>query len=298
MGRTQVFRMKSVSTLHSPPPSPHSAPVPITSCPELDLSVTLSPAPKAVQTHMKSHPLRPVQPGDQCQVMGRSRGQTRWKRETQVCVDEPVMVTVIPEPHISSGRASAESQQQVSNQRGRRRRRKEFGGALKQSATPPPATCNQQPGCLERAELNTTLALKAELQSIQAAQFNSHKAVQESLQKSERTKNQINTRATEVVNVSRSQQLFTSLVSVDIQEDQLISQALQDRLLLASPPHCNDCRPSESPSLLTFMTPDLLRQKPLPPEEGPVTCRTHPLSRPAHSTFDLYRRQRCWEASP
>ncbi|XP_029945665.1 protein phosphatase 1 regulatory subunit 35 [Salarias fasciatus] len=290
--------MRSVSTLHSPPPSPHPAPLPLTStscltsCPELDLSVTLSPAPKAAQTHAKSRPLRPAQPGNQCQVKPRPRGQTGWKRETQVCVEEPVIVTVIPEPHIC-----APPQQQVSSG-SRRRRRKELSGALKPSAVPPAAASNQQPGCLERAELNTTLALKAELQSIQAAEFDSQKAVQETLQRSERTKNLINARATEVVNVSRSQQLFTSLVSVDVQEDQLISQVLQDRLLLAPPPRCHDNRPSEGPSLLAFITPDLLRQKPLPPEEEPVPCRPRPLPRPAHSTFDLYRRQRCWEATP
>lgn len=296
--------MKSVSTLLSPPPSPLPTPLPIvstsclTSCPELDLSITISPAPKAAQTQVKSRPLRPAQPGNQCQVKPRPRGQTGRRREAQVCVEEPVIVTVIPEPHISANRASAPPQQQASSRRRRGRKESQVSGAVKQSVVAPAATSNQQPGCLEKAELNTTLALKAELQSIQAAEFNSHKAVQETLQRSERTKNLINTRATEVVNVSRSQQLFTSLISVDVQEDQLISQVLQDRLQLAPPPQFLDSRPSEGPSLLTFITPDMLRQKPLPPEEGPVTCRPRPLPRPTHSTFDLYRRQRCWEATP
>lgn len=210
-----------------------------------------------------------------------------------MCVEEPVVVTVTPEPHISALRAAAPPPHSA-----RSRRRKEPSGALRQLATPRPTTSNQLPGCLERAELNTTLALKAELQSVQDAEFNPHKAVQETLQRSERTKNMINTRATEVVNVSRSQQLFNSLVSVQVQEDQLISQVLQDRLMLAPPPRCHGNRSSEGPSLLNFITPDLLRQKPLPLEEEPVTCRPRPLPRPTHSTFDLYRRQRCWETTP
>lgn len=295
--------MKSVSTFHSPPPSPQAAPLPLsstsslTACPELDLSVTQSPAPKPGQTHHKTRPLRPGK-----HVKPRLQGQAGQKGETQcvsvvqqVCVQEPVIVTVIPESHISATRAAAPPPQQA---RSRRTRRKDLSRAVKQVIVSPAEESNQEPGCLERAELNTTLALKAELQSTQEAEFNSQKAVQETLQKSERTKNLINTRATEVVNVSRSQVLFNSLVSVDVQEDQLISQVLQDRLLLAPPPRCHESRPLEGPSLLAFVTPDLLRQKPLPLEEEPVACKPHPSPRPAHTTFDLYRRQRCWEATP
>lgn len=101
-----------------------------------------------------------------------------------------------------------------------------------------------------------------------------------------------------VVNVSRSQLLFTSLVSVDVQKDQLISQMLQDRMVLPMRPRCNDNRTAEGPSLLLFMSSDLLRQKPLPPQEEPVNYRLCPSPRPAHLTFDLYRQQRRWETMP
>lgn len=101
-----------------------------------------------------------------------------------------------------------------------------------------------------------------------------------------------------VVNVSRSQQLFSSLISVDVEEDELISQVLQDRLLLAPTPRCQDAKATEGPSFLFFRTPDLFRQKPLPPDDGPVDWKLQPTPRPAHSTFDLYRRQKCWEATP
>uniref|UniRef100_A0A8C9Z5B0 Protein phosphatase 1 regulatory subunit 35 C-terminal domain-containing protein n=2 Tax=Sander lucioperca TaxID=283035 RepID=A0A8C9Z5B0_SANLU len=169
--------------------------------------------------------------------------------------------------------------------------------APRQWVEPPAAVSNPGPGCLERAELNTTLALKAELQSLQGAEFNSQKAVQETLRISERTKNLINTRATEEVNVSRSQVLFTSLVSVDVQEDQLISQLLQPRLPPPSPP-CHGNQAADGPSLLVFMTSDLLRQKSLPLEEEPVNYKLHPSPRPAHSTFDLYKRGRGLETTP
>ncbi|XP_072225419.1 protein phosphatase 1 regulatory subunit 35 [Leuresthes tenuis] len=155
---------------------------------------------------------------------------------------------------------------------------------------------SQDQGCLERATLNTTLSLKTELQSLQGAEFNSKKAIEEILQKSERTKSLIGARATEVVNVSPSQLLFTSLVSISVPEDQLISQALQDKLLL-TPTSCGpDIKMREAPSLLFLRISDLLREKPLPQEEEPVTSKLSPTACPAFSTFDLYRRRRCWDS--
>lgn len=100
------------------------------------------------------------------------------------------------------------------------------------------------------------------------------------------------------VNVSRSQVLFTSLVSVDVQEDQLITQLLQDKLLLAPPSQCRGRRNIKGPSSLFFITSDLLRQKPLSPEEVPFSRKLSTSACPAHATFDLYRRQQSWETTP
>lgn len=101
-----------------------------------------------------------------------------------------------------------------------------------------------------------------------------------------------------VVNVSRSQLLFNSLVSLSIQEDQLISQVLQDRWLLAMPPpRSHDTKAAEGPSLLFFMTSNLFRQKTLPQEEELGTWKLSPMLCPAYTTFDLHRRQRCWETT-
>lgn len=96
------------------------------------------------------------------------------------------------------------------------------------------------------------------------------------------------------VNVSRSQVLFNSLVCVNVQEDQLISQMLQHRLQ----PSCHGNKVADGPSLLLFMTSDHLRQKPFPLEEEPVNYKPRPLTYPACSTFDLHRRERRWEAMP
>lgn len=292
--------MRSSASPLSPPPSPNPTPLPfssfpssLTGCPELDLSVTLSPAPKTGHAHMKPRPLKKCPQNDQSELKPCPKGQTGRKGNTQVCFEEPVVVTVTPEPHITI-KGDIRPQQPVKTQQ----RSRKNHHVRRQRVEPPAAASNQDPSCLERVELNTTLALKAELQSLQAAEFNSQRAIQETLQRSERTKNLVNSRATEVVNVRRSQLLYTSLVSVDVEEDQLISQVMQDRLLLAPPPQCHGNKVAEGPSSLVFMTSDLFRQKPLPPEEEPMDSKPRPSTHPAHSTFDLYRRRRRCEASP
>ncbi|XP_031149477.1 protein phosphatase 1 regulatory subunit 35 isoform X2 [Sander lucioperca] len=276
------------SSLLSPPPSPPPAPLPLspsslTRCPELDLSVTLSPAPRPAHTLLEPRTLKSSQ-----QSEPRPQGQMGRKGNRQVGFEELVVVAAT-----SVQSTATLPLQPIIDQR----RSRACLHAPRQWVEPPAAVSNPGPGCLERAELNTTLALKAELQSLQGAEFNSQKAVQETLRISERTKNLINTRATEEVNVSRSQVLFTSLVSVDVQEDQLISQLLQPRLPPPSPP-CHGNQAADGPSLLVFMTSDLLRQKSLPLEEEPVNYKLHPSPRPAHSTFDLYKRGRGLETTP
>ncbi|XP_034021633.1 protein phosphatase 1 regulatory subunit 35 isoform X2 [Thalassophryne amazonica] len=185
----------------------------------------------------------------------------------------------------------------------RRRRghgRESRGKASGQRAEPSAAAATEEPACLQGAQLNTTLALKAELESLEGAEFNAQRAIEETLQKSTRVKNLISSRASEGVNVSHSQLLFTSLVSVDVQKDQLISRVLQDRLLLAPPPHISGHKSLDAPSLLTFLTSDLHRQKALPPDDDdPLSSRPilTPTPRPAYSTFDLYRQRVRWEAT-
>ncbi|KAL7383528.1 hypothetical protein ABVT39_012522 [Epinephelus coioides] len=186
--------MNSSSVLSSPHPPP-PAPLPLTSyspsltgCPELDLSVTLSPAPKTSHTHLKLRPLKTSRQTDQSQLKFGLQGQNGRKRNIQVCSEDRMVVRVTSEKS-----RDAPPQQPIRGQR----RSRGCHHAPTQQAEPPAAVSNQDPSCLERAELNTTLALKAELQSLQGAEFNSQKAVHETLLKSERTKNLINTRATE-----------------------------------------------------------------------------------------------------
>ncbi|XP_038133773.1 protein phosphatase 1 regulatory subunit 35 [Cyprinodon tularosa] len=251
----------------SPSPLPVPTPLPgcsVTLCPELDLSLNLSPAPKN-QPQQNKQRERP-----------RPLGPNRKKRNAKVGFREPL--TAEPEPH-----------QQPSSSSGHHH------GAGGGSVDP----TFQNQSRLEKAELNSTLALKVELQTLQEEAFDPHRALQETLQNPGRTRALMDARAAEEVNVSRSQILFSSLVSVSVQEDQLLSQVLQDRLMLAPPPPCcHDNKTGEGPSLHFFIDSDLYRQKPLPLEEGPPVMKASLSPCPASSTFDLYRRQRCWETAP
>ncbi|XP_008328705.1 protein phosphatase 1 regulatory subunit 35 [Cynoglossus semilaevis] len=262
--------MRSSTSALSPPHSPPPAPLPlassssVTGCPELDLSVNVTPTPK-------TEPSKQNRPLD-----GHTKGQ-------KVSFKEPLVCTLTLEPHGTFVK-KAQRQQPIR------------ADASKHIVEFPVAESNPGAGCLETVGLNSTLALKAELQSLQSEGFNSQKAVQETLRKSERTKNLINTKATDVVNVSRSQLLFNSLVSVSVQKDELIHQLLQDRLTVH--PLCHEVKAADGPSLSVFVTSDLVRQKPLPPSEEPPCDKLKPLTRRACSTFDLSQRQRRWEATP
>lgn len=99
-----------------------------------------------------------------------------------------------------------------------------------------------------------------------------------------------------VVNVSRSQLQFTKLVSVDVHEDQLISQVLQDRVVLVPTHYCLDNAASDIPSLPLFITSELSRQRPFPTDVK-MKIKANPLTHHMHSTFDLYRQQRRCEAT-
>ncbi|XP_060937393.1 protein phosphatase 1 regulatory subunit 35 isoform X2 [Limanda limanda] len=255
------------SSLPSPP---HPTPLLMSSsspsgCAELDLSVTLSPTPNTGQSEMKPSP----------------PGHTRGKNKEQVCFGESVVVRDAPQTQPIRGQLW----------------RRGCYHALRQSVEPTAETSNQELDCLEMVELNTTLALKAEFHRLQAVEFNFQNAIQETVYRSERTKNLINARATKVVNVSRSQPLFTSLVSVNVQKDQLISLLLQDRL--ATRPLCHDNTAADGPSRFLFLSSNLLRQKPFPTEEDNVKLKPNLSSRSIHSgSFDLCKRQRQWEAIP
>lgn len=211
------------------------------------------------------------------------RPADRRQRQVRFNVD-PVLITVNPEPrnNQSTGRKTPNRDKHgVESDRGWSR------------------GCDGQ--LTDGAELNTTLALKAELEEEAEQTFDAEKAVREKLQSSTLTKNHINSKAAEGLNFSRSQHLYRALVSVSLSRDQLISQALQDRPALAPPTASQTNKfsspPPEGPDILQFYSPDkMLRETPLLPGDRISLPRPRPVPRPAHTTFYLHRLHKLWES--
>lgn len=233
-------------------------------CPDLDLSVTLTPE----------------RPAD------RRRRQVRFN-DASHSESDPVIITVIPEPRNNQS-ATGNPQNKETN-----------GHASGHGTAGQSVAVDGQ--LTEGAELNTTLALRAELHEIKEQVFDREKAVKEKLQSSSLTKSYISTRATDALNFPRSQHLYQALVSVSLSHEQLISQALRDRPTLTPPTSSQTSKfssqPPEAPELPPFYNPDkLLRETPLLPGDHIPLPRTHPAPRPAHTTFHLHHQHKLWES--
>lgn len=217
-------------------------------CPDLDLSLTLTPERPADRQRQVCFNVSP-------QRSGRSER-------------DPAVITLIPEPR-------------------------------NQPASCKPRHRDKLALVTEGAELNTTLALRAELEEVQSQVFDPEKAVKEKLQSSRFTEKHISSKAAEGLNFPRSQHLYRALVSVSLSCDQLISQVLQDRPALAPPTAtlANKSQPLEAPDLLQFYSPDkMLRETPLLPGDRIPLPRPRPVPRPAHTTFHLHHRHKLWES--
>ncbi|XP_016107511.1 protein phosphatase 1 regulatory subunit 35 isoform X3 [Sinocyclocheilus grahami] len=188
------------------------------------------------------------------------------RRQRQVCFNDPAVIAAIPEHR---------------NQHAAHKPRHRDKPALS----------------TEGAELNSTLALRAELEEVASQVFDPEKAVKEKLRSSSLAKSHISSRAAEGLNVPRSQLLYRALVSVSLSREQLISQALQDRPALAPPIATLTNKPLEAPDLLQFYSPDkMLRETPLLPGDRIPLPRPQPVPRPAHTTFHLHHRHKLWES--
>lgn len=292
---------------------PDSQPVP--QCPPAPMGYC-----KLVSFPDKDLTLTPDKVGTEAGILKRGRGGKQTQRQvrfdvsprtkaiainpTRVLGEEPGVITVISQPSCSPSELQHPLRTTISEAgKGKKNRKKQKESKPKSRKFPSDgqsevSTQGQSGVHCEGAELNTTLALKVELEELAEAAFDSRKAVQEQLKKTH-TKNNIAIKATEGVNIPRSQNLYQALVSVSVSEDQLISHALRDRLTLVPANHSskNQESPAEGPDLLAFYSAgELLRESPLLPGDDVQQSRPRPVPRPANATFDLYYRHRQWEA--
>ncbi|XP_062372760.1 protein phosphatase 1 regulatory subunit 35 [Sardina pilchardus] len=254
-------------------------------CPELDLSITSTPE------------RRPADSG----ILRRNMGSKQQARQVRFDVGPKAKAVSLHRGCSVTETPDGAVVQEPSCPRPERKgKKKEKRPGVDRRVVPPLVEMGdgQLP---EDAQLNSTLALKAALEKVTLEEFDPQKAVEEKLQTSSHIRNQINAKATEGLNFPHTQQLYHGLVSVSLSHEQLVSHALRHRPPLAPPVRSHGNKlpqaPSEAPDLLAFYSPgELLRESPLLPGNQVPLPRPRLKPRPAHATFDLYQRQRQWEA--
>lgn len=269
------------------PPGPTDHGTPLKKCPELDLSITSTPDSGILRRRRASKQTRQVRfdVGPKAKAVSPHR---------TCSVEELPAVSTIQEP---SSACPAPRKTASRERTGKKRERR----AGQDRQVVPPLVELGDGQLPEEAQLNSTLALKVALEKVTLEEFDPQKAVEEKLRTSAYTKNQINAKAAEGVNFPSGQQLYHGLVNVSLTHEQLVSHALRHRPPLAPPLRNHGSKhpktPSEAPDLLAFYSPgELLREAPsLPGSQVPLP-RPRPKPRPPHMTFDLYQRQRQWEA--
>ncbi|XP_048380175.2 protein phosphatase 1 regulatory subunit 35 isoform X2 [Stegostoma tigrinum] len=123
---------------------------------------------------------------------------------------------------------------------------------------------------LATPEYNTTLALGQELQRLREAGFDAKKAATEQLKRSSVTRNCIEGKVAEGLNVPKDQQRYKGLVSLEVPVDEVLSVAAQEKMLLVKPrPESKKVTEMEAPDLMMFYDPlELLSETPYLSVEG------------------------------
>ncbi|XP_060710595.1 protein phosphatase 1 regulatory subunit 35 isoform X1 [Hemiscyllium ocellatum] len=148
-------------------------------------------------------------------------------------------------------------------------------------------------------EYNTTLALGQELQQLRKAGFDAKKAAAEQLKRSSVTRNCVEGKVSEGLNVPKDQQRYKGLVSLEVPVDEVLSVAAQEKMLLVKPrPESKkQVTEMEAPDLMMFYDPlELLTETPYLSVEGLPDLKVQPQPKPAASSFDLFRKLKQWES--
>lgn len=150
---------------------------------------------------------------------------------------------------------------------------------------------------LEKPEVNTTLALSQELQGVKE-DFDAKKAVEEQLQKSFLTRQIVEGRINEGLNIPRDQLLFQGLVTLEVPMDQILNMAASERCPFVNPKaDAKKDSSAEGPDIMMFYKPsEMLYESPLLTVEGLPSLKLQPRVRPLTSVFDLYRKLQQWES--
>nr|XP_033780135.1 protein phosphatase 1 regulatory subunit 35 isoform X2 [Geotrypetes seraphini] len=91
------------------------------------------------------------------------------------------------------------------------------------------------PCSLSSPEYNASLALGQEMLAVAEKGFDARKAVADQLQKSSVTRQCVDGKVAEGMNIPREKQLFQGLVSLQVPTEEILSSAVQEKLLMVKP---------------------------------------------------------------
>ncbi|XP_062994732.1 protein phosphatase 1 regulatory subunit 35 isoform X2 [Elgaria multicarinata webbii] len=157
---------------------------------------------------------------------------------------------------------------------------------------------HQSPNMLTTPIPHSTLALGAEVQAVRAQEFDARQAAEELVQRSFVARCAVGARVGEGMNIPRDQQLYQGLVSLHVPEEELLSSAVQEQLLLVrhrtEPRKELDCA---GPDLLAFYHPEeLFTESPFLEVEGLPALKLQPRTRDPATTFFMYRKLQQWDS--
>ncbi|XP_067828176.1 protein phosphatase 1 regulatory subunit 35 [Heptranchias perlo] len=151
---------------------------------------------------------------------------------------------------------------------------------------------------LATPEYNTTLALGQELQQLKEAGFDAKRAAADQLKRSSVTRQCVEGKVAEGLNVPKDLQRYRGLVSLEVPVDKVLSTAAQEKMMLVKPRAENKkVVGTEAPDLMMMYVPsELLTEIPHLTVEGLPALKLQARPKPATSPFDLYRKLKQWEA--
>uniref|UniRef100_A0ACB8EY00 Uncharacterized protein n=2 Tax=Sphaerodactylus townsendi TaxID=933632 RepID=A0ACB8EY00_9SAUR len=161
---------------------------------------------------------------------------------------------------------------------------------------------DQQPeephGLLITPVLHSTAALGAEVQATREQGFDAQRAARDLLQRSFLTRCAVEARVGEGMNIPREQQLYQGLISLQVPEEELLSSAMQEKLVLVEPRREARKEPTCSgPDLMAFYdAEEMFTETAFLEVEGLPPLQLKPRTRDPAATFLMYHKLRQWDS--
>ncbi|XP_078283935.1 protein phosphatase 1 regulatory subunit 35 [Rhinoraja longicauda] len=184
-----------------------------------------------------------------------------------------------------------------------------LGGAespvARPSAVPQHHDATRAPGRVEAPaerplavpQYNTTLALGHELLQLKEAAFDARKAAADQVKRSSVTRQCLEGKVTEGLNVPKDLQRYRGLVSLEVPVDEVLNTAIQGKMVQVKP-RAESRKPvtgTEGPDVMVFyQSIELLTEEPHLAVDGLPTLKVQAQPKPATSSFDLYRKLQQW----